>query len=162
MCQHLVHILWGCHLHGDAAFLSFHNQLWIKVQEAENWVSYISCPFKKERILNASWMFLVLVGICYSLRHDTAMLQVKFLKAVLECTRPPYSNFAFSNSALLPTGIQFSKDLDLSWHFENQELFTALSSFETRPRTPGEASTAWQETIEWAGCLFPPAKSKSL
>ena len=85
------------------------------------------------------------------------MLQVKFLKVVLEGMRPLYSNFAFPNSALLPTGIKVSKHLDLSWHSENQELFTAFSSFETRPRTPGEASTAWQETIEQAG---PASSSK--
>lgn len=88
------------------------------------------------------------------------MLQVMFLKVVLECTRPLYSNFVFPNSALLPTGIKVSKDLDLSWHFENQELFTALSSFETHPRTPGEASAARQETIEWAGPAFLQQKVK--
>lgn len=33
---------------------------------------------------------------------------------LLECTRTAYSNFAFPKSALLPTGIKASKDLDLS------------------------------------------------
>lgn len=54
-------------------------------------------------------------------------------------------------------GSKSSKDLDLSWHLENQKLFTSLSSFETHPRTPGEASAAWQETIEQAG---PASSSK--
>lgn len=54
-------------------------------------------------------MLCMLEEICYSLRHYTTMLQVKFLKVVLECTRPPYSNFALPNSVLLPTGIRFFK-----------------------------------------------------
>lgn len=105
----------------------------------------------------ACWQTTVIL-----VRPDMTVLQVKFLKAVPECARPLYLNFAFPNGALLPTGIKVSEDLDLSWHSENQELFTALSSSEICPRTPGEASAAWQETIERAGPASSGKKRKSL
>ena len=89
------------------------------------------------------------------------MLQVKFLKVVLERTRPSYSNFAFPNSALLPTGIKVSKDLDLSLHSENQELFTALSSSKHVPEHQEKRVQPDRKLLNEQG-LLPPAKSQSL
>lgn len=57
----------------------------------------------------------MLTEICYSLRHDTAMHQVKFLNVVLKRTKTPrIQTLLFLTVPCFPREYNFSKDLNLS------------------------------------------------